>query len=678
MGKLVFINGQVPPCKSEQMTRLARHFMQLKEYYHDARRPLEVKWRLCDEAYLCYRWLPDTGAIDFIDDSEFGETDGFDNVNTIVIRMLQAILPPGMPYLNPSASDPSEPQDTTDAIRDFLLFKHREARTRRQLAKWLKMMTVRGDGAFFWEHVEEYEYKPVLGPKAQQHIADALKTGGIPHGKAKDYVKVMEQVCKFNGPQIRTVDTHDYFFSPVTDLTNKRKEPFIVQTYRYAEELIAEEDANGKKVYENLEGIEGFYAYDLWGRMNDGAARIRSLQVMGIQPEADRGFTRLIPVYIVYVPYLKFEDLEFYDMYFHVAVSANGSRLAESSLSAGSIGGGRGGSLGGGARMIRVESNPTRQRQFLFDTYHDFFTNAPYGISALEKSLTGLRQKNVLGALMFNAAVAAQFPAQNVMANAFKDGEVSFMPGGINEVDGMVDVTKVMAPVPTPDKGLQLAWADMKFWGDELRSKMNIDGLQAESATRSVSKNKTATEVNRDTSSGNLFLDEMVAKYSDTLTEFFQGSFQVMQERALPNEEGYLEYQRNLTGRVTQDKLALSDFQKPRSITVGFLQGIFDKGQRLQGVVQALDMVSRSAPFLPNAAGVINSLVQEGLRLLNVPVDQKAFMSPEQLAAQNPQVQVAALQQALQQIGTSTQAGQMIPPNIGGGGIVDASQLNSK
>lgn len=253
------------------------------------------------------------------------------------------------------------------------------------------------------------------------------------------------------------------------------------------------------------------------------------------------------------------------------------------------------------------------------------------------------------------------------------------MPGGINEIDGMMDVTKVMAPVPTPDKGLQLAWADMKFWGDELRSKMGIDGLQAESATRSVTKNKTATEVNRDTSSGNLFLDEMSAKWSDSLTEFFQGSFQVMQERVIPNEEGYLDYQRNLTGRIVQDKLSVADFQKPRSITIGFLQGIFDKGQRLQGITQALDMVARAAPFMPNAGGVINSLVTEALRLMNVPVDPKAFMSQEQLAASNPQVQIMALQNALQQIGTSTQAGQMIPPQgLGGGGILDASQVHNR
>jgi len=666
MGRLIFEPSEIPPLNSDHMYRLARHFVQLKEYYHDCRRPMEVKWRLCDEAYLCYRWLPDTGAIDFLDDNEFGETDVYDNVNTIVIRMLQTILPPGMPYLNPAASDPSEPQDTTDAIRDFLIFKHREAGTRRQLAKWIKMLTVRGDAAFYWEHVEEIERRPVVGPKAQRAVADALQTGGLAPEHANKMVRVMEEVCKFNGPSIRVIDTHDYFLNPVSDLTNKRREPFIVQTYRYVEELVAEVDQNNKPVYQNLKGLEGYYAYDLWGRMNDGAARIRSLQIMGLQPEADRGFIKLVPVYIIYVPYLKFEDMEYYDMYFHVAVNAGGaSRGVPTGMHA-------------GARMIRVESNPTGQRQFLFDTYNEFFTNSPYGISAVEKSLTAWRQKNVLGGLMFNAAVASQFPAMNAQSNAFKDGEISFMPGAVNEIDGMTDPSKVMAPVPTPDKGLQLAWGDMKFWGDELRAKMNIDGLQVDNATRSTGSKKTATEINRDTSSGNIFLDEMAAKYSDTLTSFFQGSFDVMQERIKPDENGYLKYQRNLAGRVAQDFLSARDFQKPRSITIGYLQGIFDKGQRLQSITAMLDMVSRAAPFMPQAPGIINDLVMEAARLNNVPIKPQNMMSPEQLAAQNPQVQVMAIQNALQQIGVSQQAGAMIPPqgSNANGGIVDASQVH--
>lgn len=662
MGKLIFVPSNIPSLKSEMMQRLAKHFWELKRYYHDARFELEQKWRMCDEAYLCYRWLPDTGAIDFLDDSEFGETDAYDNVNTIVIRMLQTILPPGAPYLNPAAVDPEEPWHTTDAIRDFLLFKHRESGTRRQLAKWLKMMAIRGDGAFYWEHLQEYEYRRVVGPREAAAIQDALATGGIASREAAKFTQVMEKICKVNGPSIRTIDTHDYFFSPITDLTNKRKEPFIVQTYRYIEDLQNEEDEKGNKVYENLEGLEGSYAHDLFGRMNDGVARVRSLEIMGIQPEADRGGVRLVPVYITYCPYIKFEGKVFYDTYFHIAINGGGKLNR------------------GGARMIRVEKNPTGQRQFLFDTYNEFCTNVPYGIGAIEKSLTALRQKNVLGALMFNAAVASQFPAMNVLANAYKDGEVSFMPGGLNEVDGMMDVTKVMAPVPTPDKGLQLAWQDMKFWGDEIRGKMGIDGLQPSNPTRSITKSKTATEVTHDASSGNLFLDEMAAKYADTLTTFFQGSFDVMKDRIEPDEQGYLEYQRNIAGRVVTDQLSARDFQKPRSITIGYLQGIFDKGQRLEAITQIMQMAAQNAPFLPNAAGIVNDLFMEAARLANVPIKPQSLMSPEQLAAENPQIQVMAIQSALQQIGQAQQQGKLIPPSLMGGGgegdITDAEEIS--
>jgi hypothetical protein len=641
MGKLIFLPNDIPPLTSPFMDRLAKHFIEMKEWYHDARRPIEGKWRACDEAYLCYRILPDTGAIDFLDDSEFGETDAHDNANIIVIRMLQAILPPGMPYLNPAASDPDEPYAVTEAVRDFLMYQHRRAGTRRQLAKWLKMLVVRGDGAFYWEHTQEFVKRPVLGARERMLIEDALKVGRIKDRDAAQMTRVLEEVCVFNGPVIRVIDTHDYFLSPISDLTNKRREPFVIQTFRYLSDLVAEVDTNDKKVYGNLKGLEGSYARDLWGRTNDGQARLNSLRIMGLEPEADRGNIKLVPVYIVYVPYLNFEGKEFFDTYFHVALnsSGKGSRCQP--------------------RMIRVETNPTGQRQFLFDNYTEFFTNTPYGISGIEKSLPGLRQKNVLGALMFNAAVATQFPAQNVLADAFKDGEVSFMPGAMNEIANIgADPSKVMAPVPVPEKGLQLAWQDMKFWGDELRTKMGIDGLQADSPTRSASrgKGKTATEVNRDTSTGNLVLDEAAAKYSDTLTEFFQGSFDVMKDRVEPNAEGYLEYQRNINNRLVMDKLAMADFEKPRSITVGYMQGIFDKGQRLNNVTQVLGAVSQAATVMPNAPAIISDLVLEIARLNNVHIKPESMMTPEQLAAQDPQVQILALQSALQQIGASPSA----------------------
>lgn len=647
MGKLIFVPNDVPPLNSPYMDRLAKHFWQMKEYYHDARRSIEAKWRQCDEAYLCYRILPDTGAIDFIDDSEFGETDAMDNSDLVVIRMLQAILPPNMPYLNPSSADENEPVEVAENVRDFLIWKHRQSRTRRQLAKWLKMMCVRGDGAFYWEHETEIVKRPVVGPRERQAIEDALKTGRITDVNTR----VLEEICTFNGPVIRVIDTYDYFLSPISDLTNKRREPFVIQTYRHLAELHAEVDDKNDKVYGNLKDLDGTYARELWSSGADGGARVRSLQIMGVEPEADRGATKLVPVYIVYVPYIKFEDKEFYDTYFHFALNSTGKSLRSQ------------------PRMIRVETNPTGQRQFLFDNYNEFFTNAPYGISGIEKSLTALRQKNVLGALMFNAAVASEFPAVNAIGDAFKDGEISFMPGAINELTGMSDPSKVIAPMPVPDKGLQLAWNDMKFWGDELRTKMKIDGLQAEAPTRTSKKGqKTATQVNHDASSGNLFLDEMSTKYSDTLTEFFQGSFDVMKDKIEPNERGELEYQRSLHNRLTNSYLSVHDFARPRSITIGFMQGIFDKGQRLQHIQQFMGMVAQAAQAgaMPNAAAIINDLTMECARLLDVPLKPQAMMTPEQLASQDPRVQVMAIQQALQQIGSAGGGG--MPPSLGQGG----------
>ena len=64
-----------------------------------------------------------------------------------------------------------------------------------------------------------------------------------------------------------------------------------------------------------------------------------------------------------------------------------------------------------------------------------------------------------------------------------------------------------------------------------------------------------------------------------------------------------------------------------------------------------------------------------------MPVPEAAYITPQEMAAQDPQVQIMAIQNALQQIGASPEAAQMIPQMSGGdsnGGIVDAEEVHAR
>lgn len=654
MGRLIFEQDPVPGFKTQFMMAFAKHLWQMKQDFHLARRPLEQKWRECDEAYLCFRELPHSGSIDWIDDGDLGESDAFDNVNVLSYRMAQALMPRRKPWLRP-ASKKGESVELVEALRDFLIFKHRQARSRRSIAMWLKMMIVRGDGGFMYFH-EEVERLRRLGPgDSAARVADEMQRLGMDPSAALEIRRARESEIIYSGPTIRVLDTHDYFNDPHASLSYRGKTPIIIQTFRLPSELKAETDEYGKPVYSNLDSVEPSEAVELFSK-TDGMERIRSLEIMGMSPEASNNHTKLVPVYVFYIPYIKFTHgnvtREFHETYFHVALNRGGKGMT-------------------GPRIIRVEENPSDHGhvQILTDTYHDFFTHGAPGIGAVEKTLADLRMKNLLKAITSNAAVAAQFPAWMVKIDAFKSGEISALPGAINEVDALGELLEQIAkPLPTPDRGLQLGLQDLRFWGDEIRTKMGIDGLAAEAGSRStVSEAKTATEVNRDQGTSGLMLDEFTEKYSDPLTEFVQGSFDMMRQRIGPDQQGLLEYQKALGEQIMELDLPYDTFARDRSITVVGVEGVFAKEQRVGVIIQAMDMTSRLAQYLPNAPVLVQALYVEAMKLLDVPLPEQAMMTPQEIAAQDPNVRMMAIQEAIGEIGQAAQMGQL------GGQVIDVT-----
>lgn len=632
MAKLIYRQSDLPPYDSEFMSRLAYHLWQWKLYWHDARRPLEVKWRECDEAYLCYRRLPSTGGMDWVDDSDFGETDIFDNVNLLSLRMSLALMPRDYRWLTCSSRE-DEAQDMIQAIQDQQIAMHRKAKTRRQYARVIKQNIVRGTTALIWSWRENTRYRRLTTTETRPLLRKHLKSIG---GDPKDINKIVNArvpEVTFSGPQMRPLDVFDLWIDPHFDMTNTAYPATIVQTFNFLPDLVDAVDDNNKPIYQNLEGLNPFSVEQIYAWDNN--FRMRAPEVIGVMPMFGTyparvtGFTKLVPVYIFHMPYLKFEGEEFFDTYFHVAIN-NGFKWP---------------------RIIKVEENPSDSghQHVLVDNYIDWFTNIGYGISGVEKTLTYYRQKNLLQALTMNAATATQFPAQMIYTDAFRDDtEINFSPGAIMNIAHTPMGMDVIKPVPTPTTGLQLGLQDLRFWADEIRAKMGIDGLVASNPSRSLTKGKTATEVNSDDSSGSTFLDDHVERASEMLTEYCQGAFESSRKNLKPDAEGNLAFERALADRITQVSMPWKQFDVDRTIQVNGYLGSLNKAQEMQNIQMALQMTKEIAQALPNGQAVVQKLWIRAMERLNCPLSPQEMMSPDQIAAADPKVQMQALQAAMQ------------------------------
>lgn len=632
MTKLIYQQSDLPPFDSDYMSALAYHLWQMKLYWHDSRRPLEMKWRECDEAYLCYRRLPYNGGMDWVDDSEFGETDVFDNVNLLSLRISLALMPRDYRWLTVSSRN-DEAQELIEAIQDQQIFLHRKARTRRQFARIIKQNIVRGTTACLWTWRENTRYRRLSSTETKPLLRKHLKAMGADPKDISKVIRARIPETTFSGPHIRPLDTFDLWIDPHLDLTNTVYPSTIVQTFHFLPDLQDAVDDAGQPLYKNLEGLTPFSVEQIYAWDNN--FRMRSPEVIGVfpmfglYPARITGFTKLVPVYIFHFPYLKFKDEEFYDTYFHVALN-NGFKYP---------------------RLIRIEENPSDSGRphVLIDNYIDWFTNIGWGISGVEKSLTYLRQKNLLQAVTTNAAVASTFPAQLIYSEAFRDDqEVNFSPGALNEVSHNPLGLKVVEPVPVPATGVQLGLQDLRFWAQEIRTKMGVDGLAIDNPSRSITKEKTATEVNADATTGSTMLDDFTEKFSDMLTDICQGVYEASRKNLKPDAQGNLEFEKALNDRVQQVSIPFEKFDMDRTIQVLGFQGTLNQAQMMQHIMQALQVTEEVAKVLPNAPAMVQKLWVKALEHLNIPIDPKDLMSPEQLAAANPQLQLQVLQNATQ------------------------------
>ena len=628
MGKFIFQQSKLPSFNSTFGRKLAKELYDKKRYFAEGRKEMDSFVRECDDAYLCKRYVPDTGEARLIEDGEFGESDLHDNTNVISIRLALALMPRNDRWLRCTSSGDEDPA-VTQAVEDLQIMLHTKAKTRRNVQRFIKQMIVRGSSYLWYDWQDESRMRRMTSAESAPELEKFLVRQGHKKSDAKKFTRGRYEELTFSGPVVTPLDYHDVWVDPNMDIVNPRKPATIVQRFRLKDALLAAvEDDGVTKTYSNLDDVEPYKVQEIYQSIELAGNRQATHRIFGPPPNRYEGGVELVPTYIIHMPYYKLDGYEFWDTYFTIALS----------------------SKGGKAHLIKIEENPSDSgiQHLLHDHYIDHFTATPYGIPGLLFQLSKYHQKNFMQLLTVTAAAHSVLPPWKVLESALRnDEEWSIQAGGtIPILDNPLGLD-VISPLQMPAAGSQLGLQNLRYFSEEFKASMGVDGLTSDNSARTLTKPKTATEVNRDVTGGSFFLDNAAENMNDVLNILVQGVQEMSQTRLKPNapnmQYSFDQFVADQYKKVMVDQKAI---QAARSITVTGLSGELNKGQDTQNLIQYFGIIGQIAD---PQVGPIKLFVAEKLaNKLNIQIPKELTMDPNQLAATNPQVQQAAIESGLQ------------------------------
>lgn len=642
-------HSEIPPLKSELADKIARALYDEWRYWKDARQELENEvWRACDDAYMCFRELPKNEGMQFADASDLGETDIWDSVNWLSSSVALSLMPRDEAYLQPVPFD-SENQDTQNRVRDFVASLARKADLRGQYAKHLKQVFIRGTGAIALDWKRVYRQRRLSVAESIQAQGLAAEEGIYLEAPKLRRQRVEELV--YNGPVIRPLDMYDVYLDPMADLSCDAEIPLAVMQYKSLDELQNAVDENGNKVYGNLDGLSEWTYSDL---STFSPSRFRSIQTLGINPFGSQQSSqaKFVPVLVFHRQYFKVDGHTWVDTYFHVALSRDDA----------------------GFKLIAAHENPSDygSRTVFFDSYQDWVGSA-YGIGAVEKSLSSWNKKNVMAGLGLNAMLLSVFPPMTVVTDVLLDDrKIDVAPGGFNPIKYKPAIgTNFIAPIAVAPQGADMALKAQQFYGQQILGQMGAYGAIMQDPTKTVTRAKTATQINTETTSGAIGRDDLLEQITIRTLEPL---VQAMYEAALQyNTDDILQFEQAVDGTTGMASLTREELmQTKRKIIVAGWHGLQNKAQEIQELKEALQVMlqGNGINFIPNGAALISEILYKLLSRLGIQNLERFKLSPAELALQSPEV-AGALQmlgvtpEMLQQAGEA--AKQMAPPAPPGG-----------
>lgn len=624
--RYVYLAPTLPKLSDPMWDGLAQVIKDTVGYWDEARRPLTQQWIECDRAYLCERDLPYLSTMDYIDSSDFGQADVHNAVNNFIIKLTLGLMDRKEKWLT-VVGRADEPVSLIKQVKGEQAWMHRQAGSRAIYAKGLKQATVRGTTHWLLKWLTRYDYVPISDMRGMRAFARHLRARGEDPAIIRQIKKIREPKIGFNGPQPRVMDCFDVFLNPEQDIVNDFRPSYIYRDYVRPHILEGAEDEYGDDLYSNLDGLQASKAGDIYYSSDDATRRNRSLKIMGLNPSAKPVSAEVVPVYVYYAPHLEYEGYEFIDTYFHMALDANNT-----------------------PRIIRIEENPsaTGHDVLLTESFIEFFTNIAYGMGMVKTVLSALDQKNFLAALLLNAMAAGQAPPMLYASGALKYDFMDLTPSALNEVlMGMVDAVK---PVPTNPAAVPMGIQDQEYLGGQINKTFEVAG--GGSPAFEPSDRETATATNYKASTQGLAVEEQVEKFGNSLQKYCQWSYDERQARAIPDYERngveYIQYNDlDANGKPVPGEIVFEDYKRPRTIEIQGDHGSINKEQSAARMIDGMKAFGQFGQLMPNAPALGMEMMKQFFRDQEIETDEAVWMTPQELAAQDPMVQQMAFEQGM-------------------------------
>lgn len=639
--------SDLPKPKSETGEKIARYIYDWYMYARDARTDLEnVIWPACDDAYHCIRTLPRNKAMKFVDQGDIGESDLKTIVETMSDSLLLALMGRDDTWFQPIAYKEEE-QWIQNSVRDYMASRHRAAQTRNQYGQHLCQVMRRGTSAISVEWKKDIRMVR-LDPAASVALVPQIQQMALDQGAEidpRDIAKALkrertEQV-DFSGPVIRPLDMYDVILDPIADLRRMEDQPMATIVYKTPEELKNAEDENGNKFYSNLEDLYEWEPQEVY--MHD-PMRYRSTMTMGLNPFLSGDTqSKFIPVLIYRKQVLTIDGDTWVDCFFHVALHQDKN----------------------GGRLIACHENPSDQgrKDVFIDTYREWL-NCAYGMSMIEKSIPDWQKKNVASALGLNAALIEIFPPLAAIAGLLTDDRViDVTPGGYNVISYKPSVgTGFCAPIPIAQNGAERSMVYERYLGQKMLAQGGAYGAIMNDPTKTMSAEKTATQINTETTSGIAGRDNLLEKLSGNLEKVNQAMYDACRQY---EEEDMIKFISGLDpenpqmGSITKEILD----QDRRMVCTGW-KGLQNKQQELAEVREMFQaFVSGNATqLLPTGVLMLQEIIMKYLGLLGFKNLAQYRTDPMQLLLQSPQVQQELTQMMMQLNQFMNQS--QLPPNV--------------
>lgn len=612
-------SDEIPSLKSDFMKDFAVELGDQLEYFKEARRELSDKiWPECDRAYHCIGELPKNEGMDWVDKSDLRETDIKDAVDFIAATATLGMMPRDQSWLNPISR--TAKQDELVKQKDLLQYWHRKADTRGNYEMHAKQTMIRGTSAIHWTWTKRTALYRVGDAESIRIAAQMAEAVGLEISK-KDIRRERIEKITFDGPVVKTIDMQNLWLDPTADLRNDEDLPVIFRQFISVDDLKAAREPDGvTPMYDNLDGIEPMAVEQIY---NNEPQLYESSQHIGIDPIIRQSkVAQYVPVYCFHRRIQRFRDKLFADCYIYLAETNDGEQKY---------------------KIIRMVENPSDygHRSIFIDTYQDFLNNA-YGIGAVEKSLSAWYQKNVLSALTLQAQLATVFPAWIVIAGMLlNDRKLKLGIGGINPIHLRPSVgTKFIEPITPPAQGQQLGEMAQRWQSEKILSQMGAYGAMMNNPTRSVEESKTATQINTETTTGsvtvNNLMERMTIRSLEPLCQAIADAGKQYGEASLEFETTDEHGVATGFGQVTKEELKLVD-----KVVVSGFHGMVNKSNEVRELNEALEAMGAGMAIPQLSARVIipyMKTLKSLLTRLNVPNLEDFDKDPLEVLLQDPAI----------------------------------------